>query len=44
VRALRLETLHVRLEEASLQRAAADDEARDLYHELGKDDPETRLA
>jgi len=41
---LRRETLRARLEEAALQLAAADDEARDLYHELGKDEPETRLA
>ena len=44
MKGLRRETIRVRLEEAALQLADADDEARDLYHELGKDDPETRLA
>ncbi len=37
-------TIAVRLEEAAVQLAEADDEALECYHLYGKDDPRTQLA
>jgi hypothetical protein len=41
---LRRETICARLEEAALELAEADDEARGNWHTFGKDDLRTRLA